>query len=366
MEGLRVIIAGGGTGGHIFPAVAIGHALKRLRPDVQLLFVGAKGKMEMEKVPQEGFEIIGLDIAGFNRSNLLKNLVLPFKLLKSWFDAKKILKRFKPHAIVGVGGYASFPMLNAAQSMDIPTLIQEQNSYAGKSNKMLARKANAVCVAYEHMDQFFPRKKLILTGNPVRKSIATSSLTREDGQRWLGLESKKQTVLIVGGSLGAKSINEAIDLHLEEIAGENVQVIWQTGKPYYQQALLRTKEFKQVKVFAFIREMDYAYAAADVVVSRAGALAIAELCIVAKPVVFVPYPYAAEDHQTSNAMALVEHNAAEMVKDSDAKTELVKKLKLLLEDNVAQEVMRNNLKAMAITDADERIAAKVIEIAKAN
>ncbi|HTM65712.1 MAG TPA: undecaprenyldiphospho-muramoylpentapeptide beta-N-acetylglucosaminyltransferase [Flavipsychrobacter sp.] len=366
MKNFRVIIAGGGTGGHIFPAVAIGHAIKRLQPDAALLFVGAKGKMEMEKVPQEGFEIVGLDIAGFNRSNLLKNLTLPFKLLKSIAEAKNIVKTFKPNAVVGVGGYASFPMLNAAQRMGIPTLIQEQNSYAGKSNKMLGKKARAVCVAYEHMEQFFPKEKLILTGNPVRKNIAHSSLTREDGQRWLAMNSSKQTILVIGGSLGAKSINEAIDIELEELLKENVQIIWQTGKPYYKQAVDRAKGFNNVKVFEFIREMDYAYAAADIVVSRAGALAIAELCIVAKPVIFVPYPFAAEDHQTSNAMALVEHNAAEMVRDSDAKTDLIKKIKQLQKDAVAQSVMSKNLKAMAITNADERIADKVVEIAKAS
>jgi len=364
MKGLRVIIAGGGTGGHIFPAVAIGHALMRLQPDTQLLFVGAKGRMEMEKVPQEGFEIIGLDITGFNRSNLLKNLSLPFKMAKSWFKARTILKDFQPHAVVGVGGYASYPVLSVAQRLGIPTLIQEQNSFAGKSNTLLAKKAKAICVAYEQMERFFPRDKIMLTGNPVRKHIAHSTLSRSEGQQWLGMNSEKTTVLVVGGSLGAKSINESIAAHLEEIVSDNVQVIWQTGKPFYHEALLKAQDLKSVKVFEFIKEMDYAYAAADVVVSRAGALAIAELCIVAKPVVFVPYPHAAEDHQTSNAMALVRHNAAEMVKDSDAQTELVKKLKYLLQDEVAQTVMKRNLAAMAIRNADERIATKVIEIAK--
>jgi len=364
MESLRIIIAGGGTGGHIFPAVAIAHALRRINPGVRLLFVGAKGKMEMEKVPQEGFEIIGLDIAGFNRSNLLKNITLPFKLLKSWFQARKIVREFRPDAVVGVGGYASFPVLNAAQSMGIPTLIQEQNSYAGKTNKILGEKAKAICVAYEHMERFFPRERIFLTGNPVRKSIASSTLSRADGQRWLGMDSTKPTVLVVGGSLGAKSINEAIAAHMDELEQMGVQLIWQTGKVFYQQALEVARNRSQVKVFEFIKEMDRAYAAADVVISRAGALAIAELCIVAKPVIFVPYPFAAEDHQTSNAMALVEHNAAEMVTDSNAKLELVKKLKALLHDQVAQEMMVRNLKARAIKDADVRIASKVIDIAK--
>ena len=365
MNNLRVIIAGGGTGGHIFPAVAIGHALRRMNPDTQLLFVGALGRMEMEKVPQEGFEIVGLDIVGFNRSNMLKNLSLPFKMIKSALKARSIIKEFKPNAVVGVGGYASFPMLNAAQGMGIPTLVQEQNSYAGKSNKILGKKAKAVCVAYEKMDRFFLKEKLVLTGNPVRAKISQSAVTKQEAISWFGLNSEKKTVLVIGGSLGAKSINEAIDTGLMEILKEDVQVIWQTGKPYYETAVSSVALHQdKVKVFDFIREMDYAYAAADVVISRAGALAIAELCIVAKPVVFVPYPYAAEDHQTSNAMALVEHNAAMMVKDSDAKAELVKKLKNLLHDNAMQEVMKNALRSMAIKNADERIANKVIEIAK--
>ncbi len=366
MEDLRVIIAGGGTGGHIFPAVAIGHALKRIRPNVKLLFVGAKGKMEMEKVPQEGFEIIGLDIAGFNRSNLLKNILLPYKLFKSIRDARNILKRFSPHIAVGVGGYASFPVLNTAQSMGIPTLIQEQNSFAGKSNKILSRKAKAVCVAYEQMDRFFPEETIVLTGNPVRSNIAFSVLTRDDGQRWLNMDTRKKTLLVIGGSLGAKSINEALDARLEELVSLGVQILWQTGKGYHQQALQRTKKIPEVKVMEFIREMDYAYAAADIVISRAGALAIAELCIVAKPVVFVPYPFAAEDHQTSNAMALVKHNAAEMVKDNNDASELIDKLKTLILDQMAQDVMRRNLKAMAVKNADERIAQIIIELAKAH
>lgn len=361
---MRVIIAGGGTGGHIFPAVAIAHALQRLRPGTQLLFVGATGRMEMEKVPQEGFKIVGLDIAGFNRSNMLKNLTLPFKIWKANMQAKAVLKDFKPNAVVGVGGYASFPVLNAAQSAGIPTLIQEQNSYAGKSNKILGRRAKAICVAYENMDRFFPKDKLILTGNPVREKIAHATISRAEGQSWLGMEADKKTILVVGGSLGAKSVNEAIDKNLEEILAEGVQVIWQTGKPYYQTAVERAKAFAgKVKVFEFIREMDYAYAAADMVISRAGALAIAELCIIGKPVIFVPFPFAAEDHQTRNAMALVEHNAAMMVKDSDAAGELVKKLKTLLHDTAMQDIMMASLKNLAIKDADERIAEKVIEIA---
>lgn len=361
---MRVIIAGGGTGGHIFPAVAIAHALQRLAPGTEVLFVGANGKMEMEKVPQEGFKIIGLDIAGFNRSNLLKNISLPFKILKSHLKAKSVIRDFNPNVVIGVGGFASFPVMNAAQGMGIPTLIQEQNSYAGKSNKILGKKAKAICVAYERMEKFFPKEKILLTGNPVRKNISQSRITRSEGQAWLGLKPERTTILVVGGSLGAKAINEAIDANLADLIAEDVQLVWQTGKPYYETAKQSAAMYKdKVKVFDFIREMDYAYAAADMVVSRAGALAIAELCIAAKPVIFVPYPFAAEDHQTSNAMALVEHNAALMVKDNDARIELVKKIKTLLHDASMQELMSQNLVRMAIKDADERIAKKIIEIA---
>ncbi len=364
MKTLRVIIAGGGTGGHIFPAVAIGHALQRLQPGTELLFVGAKGKMEMEKVPQEGFRIIGLEIAGFNRSNLLKNTTLPFKLIKSLMQAAGILRNFNPDVVVGVGGYASFPILNAAQRRGIPTLIQEQNSFAGKSNKILGRKAAAICVAYDKMEQFFPKEKLIFTGNPVRKSITRSTITREEALAAFQLQPDKQTLLIVGGSLGAKSINEAIAAGLSQLAATGIQVVWQTGNLFYDQALAAAKGFRDIHVHAFIREMDKAYAAADMVISRAGALAIAELCIVAKPVIFVPYPFAAEDHQTSNAMSLVAHNAAEMVRDSDASVELIPKLLKLMDDAVMQDLMRNNLQRLAITDADERIANKIIELSK--
>jgi UDP-N-acetylglucosamine--N-acetylmuramyl-(pentapeptide) pyrophosphoryl-undecaprenol N-acetylglucosamine transferase len=365
MSDLRVIIAGGGTGGHIFPAVAVGHALQRLNPDMQLLFVGAKDRMEMEKVPQEGFEIRGLDIAGFNRSNIWKNLSLPLKLLKSRMQAMSILKEFRPHVIVGVGGYASFPILNAGQGLHIPTLIQEQNSFAGKSNKILGKRAKAVCVAYEHMEQFFAKDKIIITGNPVRKSITDMSRTSSEGKAWFELQEDKTTILIVGGSQGARSINETIDMLLSELMREDVQVIWQTGKPYYETAQRWAKEYDgRVKVYDFIKDMDYAYAAADLVVSRAGALAIAELCIAGKPVIFVPLPSAAEDHQTSNAMALVKRDAALLVKDRETKTELLPKMKLVLGDKVMQSRMSGQLKAMAIKDADERIAKKVMELAE--
>lgn len=367
MSELSVIIAGGGTGGHIYPAVAIGHALQRMAPGTKLLFVGANGKMEMEKVPKEGFNIVGLDIAGFNRSSIWKNLTLPYKLYKSRMQANSIIRDFKPNAVVGVGGYASFPVLYAAQGMGIPTLIQEQNSFAGRSNKILAKRAKAVCVAYKGMEQFFQKEKIMLTGNPVRKAIADMSRTREEGIEKFGLQEGARTILIIGGSLGAKSINEVIDEQLDALIADNAQVIWQTGKLFFERASKTAVKYGDaVKVCEFISDMDYAYAAADVVISRAGALAISELCIAAKPVVFVPYPYAAENHQESNAISLVEHNAALMVRDADAKTELVKKVKKLMNDVTMQEVMSRSLKTMAIKDADERIAAKVIEIAGLN
>lgn len=361
---MKVIIAGGGTGGHIFPAIAIANAVKQLQPAADILFVGARGKMEMEKVPKEGYKIIGLDIAGFNRGSILKNLSLPFKLLKSFLHANRIIKDFKPNAVVGVGGYASFPMLYMAQRNGIATLIQEQNSFAGKSNKMLGKKANSICVAYDDMQRFFPQEKIINTGNPVRQAITNSHISKQEGIRFFHLDETKKIVFAFGGSLGAKSINETLIHQFKEIIAHGAQLIWQTGTPYYLQAKEAVKGFEsQVKVFEFIREMDYAYAAADVIISRAGASSIAELCIVAKPVVFVPFPFASEDHQTHNAMALVQKNAAVLVKDNAAKNELINKLKSLMDDEMMCGLMKQNLQILAIKDADIRIAKKLIEIA---
>ncbi len=362
---LRVIIAGGGTGGHIFPALAIAKALQRLLPGVQLLFVGAKGKMEMEKIPQQGFKIIGLDIDGFKRGKLFENILLPFKLIKSRIEADKIIKDFNPNVIVGVGGYASFPVMAAGQNRKIPTLIQEQNSFAGKSNMILGRNANIICVAYQKMDQFFPKAKIVYTGNPVRHEIANMACSKQEALHFFGLSNEKKTLLIIGGSLGAQSINDAIYNVIGDIINEGLQVIWQTGKNYYDKANQKAIEVgENVKVEAFIQKMDYAYTAADFIVSRAGALAIAEICIAGKPVVFVPYPHAAEDHQTNNAMELVQLNAAMIVKDNEVKTELLKKIKLVVNDIKMQEIMADNLKRLAIKDADEQIAKKIIEIAK--
>ncbi|OJV55931.1 MAG: undecaprenyldiphospho-muramoylpentapeptide beta-N-acetylglucosaminyltransferase [Bacteroidetes bacterium 43-16] len=362
---MKVIIAGGGTGGHIFPAVAIANAVQRLYAGTEVLFIGALGKMEMEKVPQAGYKIIGLDIAGLNRSNWLKNLSLPFKLWKSRKKAKEIIREFQPDVVIGVGGFASYPMLSAAQALGIPTLIQEQNSFAGKSNKRLGAKAKAICVAYDNMSQFFPEQAIIQTGNPVRAAIARSKVTKEEGLSAFALDNKQQTLLIVGGSLGAKAINEAIAAGLKTLTDAGLQLIWQTGEPFYQEALKAAAPYgDQVKVHAFIKNMESAYAAADIVISRAGALAIAELCIVAKPVIFVPYPFAAEDHQTSNAMSLVNKDAAWMVKNEHAAAQLVAKLLELVNETGTQAVMHNNLQRLAVDDADERIARIVKSIAK--
>jgi len=362
---MKVIIAGGGTGGHIFPAVAIGHALQRLQPGTELLFVGAIGKMEMEKVPKEGFKIVGLDIAGFDRGNIFKNILLPFKLWKSRRQANDVLKSFRPDVVVGVGGYASFPVLYCAQGKGIATLIQEQNSFAGKSNKILGKRARAVCVAYEHMERFFPSGKITITGNPVRSRIAQSNITKEEGAKLFGLDVDRKTILIVGGSLGAKTINEAIEQGLGALMEEGVQLIWQTGKLFIEQARHAAAAYgRQIVACDFIQEMEYAYAAADIVVSRAGAMASAELCIVGKPVIFVPFPFAAEDHQTSNAMALVNKSAALMIKNDNAPADLVKTLKELLHNEPKQKEMSANILKEAIKDADIRIAKKVIEISR--
>ena len=358
----KIIIAGGGTGGHVFPAIAIGQALQRLDDSVELLFVGAKGKMEIEKVPQAGYPIIGLDIAGFNRTAIWKNIGLPLKLVKSLFQASGILRRFKPDAVVGVGGYASFPMLKKAQSKGIPTLIQEQNSFAGKTNQNLGHQAKKICVGYDHMQQFFPADKIILTGNPVRPAISGSTATREDGIRFFQLDPSKKVVLVFGGSLGAKSINEAVDAGLDRFVDRGLQVIWQTGKGYAEAAKRSAESRRGVWTQEFITHMEMAYAAADIVVARAGALTIAELCVAGKPVVFVPYPYAAEDHQTVNAMSLVRKEAGLIVKDQETKTRLLDVVLELSANETQQRTLSRNIASLAIRDADERIAREILSM----
>lgn len=358
---VRIIIAGGGTGGHIFPAIAIANAIKKIHPEAAILFVGAKGKMEMEKVPQAGYDIEGLDIAGFNRSSLFKNISLPFKLIKSFWQVRSILNRFQPTAAVGVGGYSSFPVLKLAQSKGIPTFIHESNSFAGKSNIMLGKKATRIFTASEGMEKFFPADKITVTGNPVRSAIVQSTISREEGVRFFGLDPAKKAVLSIGGSLGAKSINEALDARLDDFAANDLQLIWQTGKPYAAKAKERAAGKPMVWANDFITQMEYAYAAADMVISRSGAMAIAELCIVKKPVVFVPYPFAAEDHQTVNAQHLASRGAGLMVKDSEAATQLVPTVLALAADEAQQQTLQANIGQLGITNADEQIATKILE-----
>ncbi len=357
----RIIIAGGGTGGHIFPAIAIANALKKIDDNIEILFVGAKGKMEMEKVPQAGYKIEGLDIAGFNRSSLIKNIGLPFKVMKSLLQVKRIIKRFKPDAAIGVGGYSSYPVLKVAQAKRIPTFIHESNSFAGKSNKWLGKKATKIFTGTEGMEIFFPPEKIIVSGNPVRKSIVDANISRSEGIKFFSLDETKKTILVVGGSLGARSINEAIDKGLDELLKEGSQVIWQTGKPYAAKAKERTNGKQGVWANEFITQMEFAYAAADIVVARSGAMTVAELCIAKKAVLFVPYPFAAEDHQTVNAMRLVNKKAALMVKDNEAGQKLVAMTIGLAKNESKQEELKKNISALAITNADEVVAEEVLK-----
>jgi UDP-N-acetylglucosamine--N-acetylmuramyl-(pentapeptide) pyrophosphoryl-undecaprenol N-acetylglucosamine transferase len=354
-----VIIAGGGTGGHIFPAIAIANSLKQLHPGIEILFVGAKGKMEMEKVPQAGYKIMGIDIAGFNRSSLIKNIALPFKLLKSFFQVRKVFNLFKPIAVIGVGGYSSFPVLRYAQSKGIATFIHESNSFAGKSNILLGKNATKIFVASDGMEKFFPADKIVVTGNPVRKQISESKVTRTESIKFFGLDINKKTLVVVGGSLGAKSINDVIAAHLYDVEMLNIQLIWQTGKNNAAAYIQKGKAFKNVWVSEFIKEMEMAYAAADIVVSRAGAMAVTELCVSEKAVVFVPFPHAAEDHQTSNAKMLVEKNAALMVKDSEVQSKLFPIISNLLFDESMQQKLKQNIRLLAVDNADILIADEI-------
>lgn len=359
--GKRIIIAGGGTGGHIFPAVAIANALREKMQGADILFVGAKGKMEMEKVPQAGYPIVGLDIAGFNRQSLLKNFSLPYKLVKSFWQVKNIFRSFRPDAVVGVGGYSTFPVLRYAQKKGIPSFIHESNSFAGRANIMLGKNATEIFVATEGMQHFFPAAKIRITGNPVRKSIAQAWVSREDALRFFGLQENKTTVLVIGGSLGAKSINEAIAAHLEDFGANDLQLIWQTGKTTAETFIKAGAGRANIWVNDFIKEMEMAYAAADIVISRAGAMSVTELCVTGKCAVFVPFPLAAEDHQTANAMALVNKQAALIVKDSEAAEKLVQVVVALSKDYTQQQVLKNNIRSLAITDAGERIATEILK-----
>lgn len=361
----RVIISGGGTGGHIFPAVSIANALKRIDADTEILFVGAQGKMEMEKVPEAGYRITGLDIRGFQRGSIWKNLLLPYRILKSLIRAGKIIRDFKPDVAVGVGGYASGPLLYAASWMKIPYLIQEQNSYAGITNKKLGRNARKICVAFEGMDKFFPAGKIVVTGNPIRKGSVDIAGKHDEAMEFFGLSPLKKTILLTGGSLGAGTLNESMLAGLDKITRADVQLIWQTGK-YYYGALLGKMQGKQhpgVKMLEFLQRMDLAYAAADLVISRAGAGTLSELYAVRKAVILVPSPNVAEDHQTKNALALVKNDAAVLIKDSEAGQKLVDTALQLIRNGDKCAEMARRIGEMALPDADEVIAGHVLSIA---
>ena len=361
----KILISGGGTGGHIFPALAIAGEIKRRRPNADILFVGADNRMEMEKVPAAGYRIIGLPVSGFDRKNLLKNFKVLFRLFKSMNLARNILKEFQPQIAIGVGGYASGPMLKAAQKRGIPTLIQEQNSYAGVTNKLLAEKVEAACVAYEGMERFFPADKIVLTGNPVRSNLLNCTLTKEEARAKYGLDPNKRTVLVVGGSLGARTINNSISAGLERIAkDESVQLIWQTGKFYDESCkkALAESSAKNVIQMAFVNDMDVAYRAADLVVSRAGASSISELQLLGKPCILVPSPNVAEDHQTKNALALFNRDAALMVTDAESPEKLVDTILKAVNDDKKLAILAENISKMALHNAAEHIVDKVFEI----
>jgi len=360
----KFIISGGGTGGHIFPAISIANALKKQMPDAEILFVGALGRMEMERVPAAGYPIKGLPVSGFDRKNLFRNIKVLWNLLHSMILARRIISRFRPNVVIGVGGYASAPTLRAASALGIPTVIQEQNSYAGVTNKLLAKKAKRICVAYEGMERFFPKEKIVLTGNPVRQDLFSVKPKSTEGYQFFGFDPEKKTILIVGGSLGARTINQSIIAGLDKLSKTGIQVIWQTGKFYIDSARKASEPFLSANLLVtdFVSRMDLAYSIADLVVSRAGASSISELCLLAKPVILVPSPNVAEDHQTQNALALVRKDAAVMIKDADAVEQLVNKaLELMNNESELNNLSRNILK-LAEKDSADRIALEVIKL----
>ena len=363
---IRVIVSGGGTGGHIFPAVSIANAIKAKRPNAEILFVGALGRMEMQRVPAAGYKIIGLPVRGFKRPLWSPaNIGVALDFLKSKRMIRKTIKEFAPDVVVGVGGYASAATLDAASSLGIPTLIQEQNSYAGVTNKLLAKKAEKICVAYEGMERFFPADKIIMTGNPVRQNVLDSTISKEEARKQFGLDPEKKTILLVGGSLGARTINESILQHLDLVKESGVQFIWQTGK-YYNAAImeqLKGKELPMLKVTDFISDMGAAYKAADLVISRAGASSISEFCLIGKAVILVPSPNVAEDHQTKNAMTLVNKDAAIYVKDADAPEVLLKKAVETVKDEAKLASLCENIKKLGLKNSADVIADEVIKLA---
>jgi UDP-N-acetylglucosamine--N-acetylmuramyl-(pentapeptide) pyrophosphoryl-undecaprenol N-acetylglucosamine transferase len=361
----RVIISGGGTGGHIFPAISVANALRRMDPEIEILFVGAEGRMEMEKVPSAGYKIVGLPVAGFRRSLTIKNISVGFKLVKSLFLAANIIKDFRPDVVVGVGGYASGPILRQAERMGIPTLIQEQNSYAGVTNKLLAKKASVICVAYDGMEKYFPAKKIIKTGNPVRQNFDNIDRHKSEALAFFRLEKEKPVILVLGGSLGAGTINKSLSGNLQKMNESGIQWLWQTGTIYHEEvkAQLSALSAENIVIHDFINRMDYAFAAADIIISRAGAGTISELCLVGKPVILVPSPNVAEDHQTKNALALTYKNAAVMVRDEKAVRRLVDEAIKLVSDKNERKTLSENIRKLADSDADVRIANEVLKLA---
>lgn len=388
----RAIVSGGGTGGHIFPAIAIADEIKRRNPDAEILFVGATGKMEMEKVPAAGYKIEGLEIVGLKRKLALSNFLLPFKIIKSVLKARGIVKRFNPEIVVGVGGYASGPTLKAASMMNYPTALQEQNAFAGKTNKLLAKKAKVICVAYEGLEKVFPKESIVMTGNPTRKDMVNIDGKEAEGFEYYGFDPNKKTILIIGGSLGARTLNESVVEHLETLKNSNVQVLWQCGKLYFEnlKSELPTSEvleeggiesktekpatealevdgqltLSNIKMVQFITRMDLAYAMADVVISRAGASSVSELCLVQKPAILVPSPNVAEDHQTKNAMALVEKNAALLVKDVEAKSKLIPEVLALIQDEKRCGELRKNIAPLGKPNATASIVDELEKVAR--
>jgi UDP-N-acetylglucosamine--N-acetylmuramyl-(pentapeptide) pyrophosphoryl-undecaprenol N-acetylglucosamine transferase len=362
MKKLKFILSGGGTGGHIYPAVAIANELKSRFPDAEFLFVGAKDKMEMQKVPQSGYKIEGLWIAGLQRKLTLQNAMFPFKLIDSLWKSRKIIKQFKPDVVIGTGGFASGPLLQMANMLTIPTVIQEQNSYPGITNKILSKKANKICVAYENLDRFFPKEKMILTGNPVRQDLIDIESKKEEAVQYFNLDANKKTLLVLGGSLGARRVNQLIEKELKNISSLNVQIIWQCGKLYFEDYKKYNSE--NVQVLAFIDRMDLVYAAADIVISRAGASSVSELCIVGKPVIFIPSPNVAEDHQTKNAKSIVDKKGALMLKESELDSQFSLVFEALLKDIGKQEQLSKNIKQLALPSATKQIVDEIVNLIK--
>ncbi len=363
MSKYKIILSGGGTGGHIYPAIAIANELKSRFPDAQFLFVGAKDRMEMEKVPQAGFNIKGLWISGIQRKLTLRNLTFPFKVISSLWNARKIIKSFRPNVAIGTGGFASGPLLKVAASNNIPTLIQEQNSYPGITNKLLSRKAKKICVAYDGLERFFPVGKIIKTGNPVRQGLLDIETKTVEAKNFFDLKHAKYTLLVIGGSLGSRRINQLIEKELDFLDTQNIQIIWQCGKLYYQQYKIYNNT-NNVQVFEFINNMDFAYAAADIVISRAGASSVSELCIVGKPVIFIPSPNVAEDHQTKNAMSVVNQDAAIIIKEEDLDTDFENKFSQLVASPEKQKELGGNIKKLALVNATKDIADEVEKLLK--